>query len=226
MTHCRRELLHAQWNVLLDDDFLMAYIHGIVVDCCDTVTRRFHPRFFTYSADYKEKSVKSHLVKLVLIRYRVIVSSIRDLGGCPCPRCLIPMSRVYRMGMVQDMKERKTLARVDDEIRRRKVELARDIIYNKNYAVDNANVEAILKPESLVPTAVSDNLSTSWQELINYSQNAFSSKLGPLGFNMFKMFVFDLMHEVELNVWKGLFIHILRMLDSVDNALLHELDRR
>jgi hypothetical protein len=43
---------------------------------------------------------------------------------------------------------------------------------------------------------------------------------------MFKMFVFDLMHEVELNVWKGLFIHILRILDSVDNTLLHELDRR
>jgi len=58
------------------------------------------------------------------------------------------------------MKERKTLARVDDEIRRQKVELARDIIYNKNYAVDNENVEAILKPESLVPTAVGINLST------------------------------------------------------------------
>lgn len=59
------------------------------------------------------------------------------------------------MGMRQDMKERKTLARVDDDDRRRKIELARDIIYKKNYAVDNANVEAILKPQSLVPTDVS-----------------------------------------------------------------------
>ena len=70
------------------------------------------------------------------------------------------MSHVYRMGMVQDMKEWKTLAHVDNEIRRQKVELARDIIYNKNYAVDKENVEAILKPESLVPTAVGINLST------------------------------------------------------------------
>jgi hypothetical protein len=58
------------------------------------------------------------------------------------------------------------------------------------------------------------------------SQNAFSKKLSPLGFNMFKMFVVDLMHEFELNVWRGLFIHLLRILDSADNALLHELDRR
>jgi hypothetical protein len=57
MTHCRRELLHAQWDVLLDDDFLTTYKHGTVVDCCDGIMRRFYPRFFTYSADYKEKSV-------------------------------------------------------------------------------------------------------------------------------------------------------------------------
>jgi len=71
------------------------------------------------------------------------------------------MSRIYRMGMKQDMKERKTLARVDDEKRRHKIELAREIIYKKNYAVDNENVEALLRPESLVPTAVSVNSSTT-----------------------------------------------------------------
>jgi hypothetical protein len=59
------------------------------------------------------------------------------------------------MGMPQDMKERVTLARVDDEERRRKIGIARDIIYEKNYAVDNVNVEALLKNQSLVPTSVS-----------------------------------------------------------------------
>lgn len=57
VTHCRRELLHAQWKVLLDDKFIEAYQHGIVVECCDKIARRFHPRFLTYSADYKEKCV-------------------------------------------------------------------------------------------------------------------------------------------------------------------------
>ena len=57
MTHCRREVMHAQWAILLDDEFLEAYKHGIVVKCCDGITRRFYPRILTYSADYPEKYV-------------------------------------------------------------------------------------------------------------------------------------------------------------------------
>lgn len=55
MTHCRRELLHAQWQLLLDDEFLEAYEHGFVFECYDQIVRRFYPRILTYSADYKEK---------------------------------------------------------------------------------------------------------------------------------------------------------------------------
>jgi len=40
------------------------------------------------------------------------------------------------------------------------------------------------------------------------------------------MLVVDLMHEFELGVWKALFIHLLRILQSVNAALLHELDHR
>ena len=55
MTHCRRELLHAQWELLMDAEFVEAYGHGLVVECCDQIMRQFYPRFITYSADYKEK---------------------------------------------------------------------------------------------------------------------------------------------------------------------------
>lgn len=89
---------------------------------------------------------------------RIILASIRDRGYCPCPRCLIPLERVQYMGMARDMRQRVTLARVDDDAKRRKVEIARDIIYKKNYAVDSAAVEAILKEESLVPASVSSTL--------------------------------------------------------------------
>lgn len=34
------------------------------------------------------------------------------------------------------------------------------------------------------------------------------------------------MHEVELGVWKSFFIHLLRILASVDDGLIVELDRR
>lgn len=57
-------------------------------------------------------------------------------------------------------------------------------------------------------------------------QNAFSSKLAPFGFNMFGMLAVDLMHEVELGVWKAVFIHLLRILDCQNLGLKHELDRR
>lgn len=59
MTHCRREVMHAQWMILLDDEFLTAYKHGIVIKCCDGITRRFYPRILTYSADYPEKYASS-----------------------------------------------------------------------------------------------------------------------------------------------------------------------
>jgi hypothetical protein len=83
------------------------------------------------------------------------MASIRDKGLCPCPRCLIPLSRVQNMGMKRDMRQRETLARVDDEDRKRMVRTAREIIYEKNYAVDTTSVEILLQPQSLVPTSVS-----------------------------------------------------------------------
>jgi hypothetical protein len=36
----------------------------------------------------------------------------------------------------------------------------------------------------------------------------------------------DLMHEFELGVWRAVFIHLLRILQSVNVDLLVELDRR
>lgn len=40
------------------------------------------------------------------------------------------------------------------------------------------------------------------------------------------MLVVDILHEFELGVWKALFIHLLRILEAINPALLHELDRR
>lgn len=43
---------------------------------------------------------------------------------------------------------------------------------------------------------------------------------------MFDIFVVDFLHEVELGVWKSLFIHLMRILQEVNPTLIHELDRR
>lgn len=55
ITHFRRELMHAVWCALLDDEFVDAWKHGVVIVCADGVKRRVFPRILTYSADYPEK---------------------------------------------------------------------------------------------------------------------------------------------------------------------------
>jgi hypothetical protein len=62
ITHCHRELFHEQWKILLDEEFLGAYKHGVVIECSDGIQRRFYLRIFTYSADYPEKSFGCSLV--------------------------------------------------------------------------------------------------------------------------------------------------------------------
>ncbi|KAG2336642.1 hypothetical protein BDR05DRAFT_978733 [Suillus weaverae] len=163
--HCQRELFQAQWGVLLDDEFLEAYAHGIVIMCCDGIKHWFYPRIFTYSADYLEK---------------VLIATIRQLGGCPCPRCLIPQNRLHNLGMPHDGQQRTTLLRSSED-RDRLVTTARKIIYDKNYAIDSTAVENILKSCSWVPTC-----------------NVFSNRLSPHHFNVFEALVVDLLHEVEL----------------------------
>ena len=85
---------------------------------------------------------------------RVLITTVRNLGGCPCPRCLIPKDRIQNMGRPRDRLQRKTLER-NDERRGTMVSAARSLIYEKDFGVGSAAVERILKPQSWVPTSVS-----------------------------------------------------------------------
>ena len=55
LTHLKRELAHAIWKFLLDDDFIHAYVNGLVTKLKDGVDRLFFPRFMIYAMDYQEK---------------------------------------------------------------------------------------------------------------------------------------------------------------------------
>ncbi|KAK0438853.1 uncharacterized protein EV420DRAFT_1651271 [Desarmillaria tabescens] len=78
LTFLKCELMQKIWKLLLDPEFMHAYVHGIVIECADGILHRIYPRFFTYSADYPEK---------------VLLTSIKYLGRCLCPRCLIVKER-------------------------------------------------------------------------------------------------------------------------------------
>ena len=76
------------------------------------------------------------------------------MGGCPCPRCLVPKHCTDQLGTKSDQRQRVTLARKDTLQYRVKISNARDIIYDQNRTVDSNFVDNVLKEESLVPTEV------------------------------------------------------------------------
>lgn len=80
------------------------------------------------------------------------------MGGCPCPRCLIPKDQIPGLGTESDVKWREQQVRKDDVARRLKVKEARNIIYNKGYVVNSSKVDDLLKAESYVPTEVGPSI--------------------------------------------------------------------
>ncbi|KAG1811133.1 uncharacterized protein BJ212DRAFT_1579186 [Suillus subaureus] len=67
LTYCRQELMQAIWLLLMDDDFMHAYEFGVVIKCLDGISRRVFPQFFSYSADYPEKTLLSCIKFLDLL---------------------------------------------------------------------------------------------------------------------------------------------------------------
>ena len=65
---------------------------------------------------------------------------------------------MHNLGRPQDRLRRVTWARKDDLARRAAVSSARNLIYQHGYVVDADKVEALLFPQSLVPTEVSRSL--------------------------------------------------------------------
>ncbi|KAG6912842.1 hypothetical protein DXG01_011609, partial [Tephrocybe rancida] len=137
LSHCRRELTHAQWRLLLDDDFINTYQHGLVVQWEDGISRRFYPRIFCYSADYKEKA---------------LMATVRMNGLVPCPCCKVLKAAAHLVGTKKDKKDRVQLERLDEGSCRTNISEARNKIYKENHKVDSAHVKCLLMPESLVPT--------------------------------------------------------------------------
>ncbi|CAE6469068.1 unnamed protein product, partial [Rhizoctonia solani] len=86
---------------------------------------------------------------------------------------------------------------------------ARYLIYNEGQSVQSKAVEELLKDNSYVPV-----------------MNAFSFKLGDLGFNIFGSLVVDQLHEVELGVWKAVFKHLIRLLHLSGNSAVVEFNKR
>ena len=97
-------------------------------------------------------SILSWTVELIHLFDRALLATIRDKGLSPCPRCLVPKSKLDQTGMKRDSKFRLQNSRtyLFDHVL-----VARNAIYELAAAVAGATVNRLLKATSSVPTLVS-----------------------------------------------------------------------
>ncbi|KAF5389987.1 hypothetical protein D9757_003833 [Collybiopsis confluens] len=110
---------------------------------------------------------------------------------------------------VRDKITRIKLERVDSDFRRSSVERARRIIFEKGYSVSSKAVENLLGDYSWTST-----------------RNTFSTLFYEFGFNFYNIIVSDVLHEIELGVWKAVLTHLIRILTSVGSLSLEEMNQR
>jgi hypothetical protein len=91
-------------------------------------------------------------LRVVHIFDRTLLATIRDQGICPCPHCLIPKSKLDRLGLISDSKNRIDKARKYDT---GGVNKARKAIYELGKPIGGIHVQRLLKATSAVPTPVS-----------------------------------------------------------------------
>lgn len=141
--------------LLLNAAFTTAYQFGILIEFADQITRRVFPRLFAYMADYPEKYVPYPILMFLpyLPLNRILMAGVRNMGLCPCPRCLIKKTELSALGTLRD-NSRRAKIRINSHHFRTKVSLAREIIYEHGLRVNADAVNNLLKNESLVPTTV------------------------------------------------------------------------
>lgn len=170
---------------------------------------------------------------MILSLPRTSVVGVRSIGDHPCPRCLVSLDDVHNMGTTLDREIRETRCRVDNEETRKKIAKARQIIAKKHFAVNSSGVEIELKPTSLVPAQVClSNLARPVLASLDgcliqaLDQNAFSDRLSRFGFDVYRTAAVDILHEVEIGVWKSLFVQLLRLVEATEKPSLNVLNHR
>ncbi|KAI0069516.1 hypothetical protein K474DRAFT_1610336 [Panus rudis PR-1116 ss-1] len=190
---CRKELFHAVWLLLMDEEFMHAYVHGMLVRCGDGIIRRLFPRFFCYLADYPEK---------------VLVACVKFLAECPCPRCEIKKIYISSLATTADY-QRRSHIRVDTPQLHATISSARYLIFNGGLSAASKRVKDILSPKSLLPT-----------------RSAFSTRLAEHGFNVYRMLVPDLLHDVELGAGRDIIVHLVRVLYAEGGSAIQMFNER
>ncbi|KAI0633696.1 hypothetical protein C8Q77DRAFT_1157868 [Trametes polyzona] len=136
LTFLKRELMQEIWLLLMDEQFMYAYIHGLIIACGDGVRRRMFIRFLLYAADYPEK---------------MLLACLKYFARCPCPRCRINKDKIIEMGTTQDLYRRNWI-RVDNDDVNHRIGLARKWIFQHGMSLTSIHISRLLDPLSITPS--------------------------------------------------------------------------
>ncbi|KAI0672334.1 hypothetical protein C8Q78DRAFT_971002 [Trametes maxima] len=136
LTFLKRELMQQVWLLIMDDRFMYAYIHGLIIACGDGVLRRLFIRFLLYAADYPEK---------------ILLACLKYFARCPCPRCRINKDKIIEMGTANDTSRRRW-TRMDNDDLNHRINLARKFIFERGVALTSLYISRIMDPLSITPT--------------------------------------------------------------------------
>ena len=170
----------------------------------------------------KSESIPQRFDQLSMYSSRVLIANIKNMGQCPCPRCTIRLADVQGLGKPSDTEKRANIRRPTGGLVHA-VRKARKAIF-KGYKVSGTHVDKLLGGWSRAPNVVCTTTPNPHECTNHRLQNAFMSSLPQL--NVFALLTVDLLHEVELGVWKALFTHIIRILSTHSPEAVSELDRR
>jgi hypothetical protein len=85
---------------------------------------------------------------------RVLLSTMKSNAEHPCPRCLIKKIDTVKMGKRSDMNYRRVNMRIDDHVRRTRVEHARRLVFEQGIPLSSKHLKNVLGSFSGTPTRV------------------------------------------------------------------------
>lgn len=84
----------------------------------------------------------------------MLLTAIKNLGKCPCPRCLVTKDQISQAGTKPDLRRRHTLKRVDNAALQSSVQKTRNWLFTKGYKVTSQRLKRMLDSKSLTPMQV------------------------------------------------------------------------
>ncbi|KAH9898500.1 hypothetical protein C8Q73DRAFT_773146 [Cubamyces lactineus] len=136
LTFLKRELMQGIYLLLMDERFMYAYVHGLLMLCGDGILRRLFIRFLLYAADYPEK---------------ILLACLKYFARCPCPRCRINKDKIIEMGTTNDLSRRNWIRMDNDDLNHR-INLTRRWIFQEGMPLTSVYISRILDPLSATPT--------------------------------------------------------------------------